>query len=79
MWEDIQGVLGFLDRFPSIGHILELVSLGILWVIYNSGKSGRKALHERISMHEDSCQTRAEKDAKWKGKVEGKLNMEAPQ
>ena len=79
MWEDIRGVLIFLDHFPSIGHILELVSLVILWVIYSSGKRGRKALHERIDAHENSRQNRIEKDARWKGKVEGKLNMESPQ
>ena len=78
MWEDAQGVIAFLDRFPSIGHMLELLSFVVLWIIYSSGKKGRKALHERISVHENSCQDRAEKDAKWKGKVEGKLSMESP-
>ena len=78
MWEDAQGIVSFLDRFPSIGHVLELFSFVILWIIYRSGERGRKALHDRINVHEDSCQDRAEKDAKWKGKVEGKLDMESP-
>ena len=75
MWEDFQGLISFLDEFPSIGHALEILSLVLLWVIYRAGERGRKALHRRIDEHETSCRNRAEKDAKWQGKVEGKLDI----